>query len=307
MITKKKQPGDFNREYKRVLILTLYSGENELCDSRRLLNIQTYKYWKQIVLSNLPNREAHDKLYSYIMRYYKDYDLFIKLDADMALIDSNSLKKIVDFFEDNPNVDQANFSVSDVLSGLDIMGLLVFTNKVSWIKSEEMLFVDHAPIIRGRRLLVWDEPAPIAFHCPDPHLFQAFHYGAHRALKAIQRDRPNKRWVQSALQWHLLMSVWNYYKRSKDRTRGFLILGALSVWRKDVDTTANEYRDESLKRKYEEYISLNDWEIYLLLKRCWGRVVFFNHFLYVLMWPKLIEYKTRSRIKTWFLRRKNSW
>ena len=295
----------YRKSIKRVLVLTLNSGENELSSSLDMLKMQSYKKWEQIVFSNMSNREAHDTLYSCIMTHTNNYDIFIKLDADMVLKDRYSLEKIVEFFECNPEVDQANFSVFDTMSGLDIMGVLVFTNKAYWPKSEETLFVDHTPIIPGKRLLVWDTPAPVALHCPNPHWFQSFHYGVHRALKATQRGR-KKRWIQSALQWHLLMRVWKHYQRSKDRNRAFFLLGVLSVLKHDVDSSANEYNNQSLIKKYEEYITWSIQDINLLLSHhLLAAYIYINHLLYLALWPKIMEYKIRSRVRTWYMRTKN--
>ena len=222
------------------------------------------------------------------------YDLFIKLDADMVLINNYALEAIARYFENNPNVDQGNFSVYDAMSNQNIMGLLVFTKNARWKGSDEKLFVDYTPTIPGKRLLIWDKPAPVAIHCPNPHLFQAFHYGAHRAMKAIQTNRAKKNYIQSAIQWHLLYRVWRYFSAKKDIKRGMMMLGAYSVFKKIVDESANEYENKSLIRAFEEFRNMETNGILTLLSKEWGRVVTLNNLLYLLLWPKLTEYKIRS-------------
>lgn len=284
---------------KRILILILNSGEGELNDSLEMLKNQTYKNWSKVIFSNLPNKEAHDTLYGYIMDHKDKYDLFVKLDADMVLFNNQSLELIVNYFEKNPNMDQGNFAVYDNMSGQNIMGLLVFTNKAKWKGSDEKLFVDYAPTIPGKRLLIWDKPAPVAIHCPNPRLFQAFHYGAHRAMKAIQKDREKKNLIQSAIQWHLLFRVWQYFKKTKDAKRGMMMLGAYLVWKEDIDDSANEYNSQSLAKTFAKFQNIEIDNILKLLSNEWGKIVTINNFLYIIFWPKLYEYKTRSRVVTW--------
>jgi hypothetical protein len=285
---------------KRMLILILDCGENELKGSLGGLQKQIYKNWQKVIFSNLPNKKAHDTLYTYIMDHADEYDLFVKLDADTILRDEYALENIVKYFNDNSNVDQANFAVHDVMSDQDIMGLLVFTNKAKWNGSNEKLFVDYTPTIPGKRLLIWGKPAPIALHCSNPHLFQAFHYGAHRAIKAIQGENNSKKWIQSALQWHLLIRVWTNFKKKKDIQRGMIMLGAFCVWSQRVDLNANEYNNQSLKMAFNRYKDMKPDAIYQILIKKWRRVLYKNHLLYLLLWPKIIEYKIRCRITVWY-------
>ncbi len=289
-----------NRErLKKILILTLYSGENELAESLEVLSKQTYTNWEHKIISSLPNKEAHETLYFYIMSQSSGFDLFIKLDADMVLIGSDALASIVRFFASNPNVDQANFAVHDVLSDSRIMGLLVFSNKAKWFENRDDLFVDHTPVIPGKRLLIWGTPAPVALHCPNPHSFQAFHFGAHRAMKALQRNRTRKNWIQSALQWHLLMQVWRRFLVQQTRELGLFMLGAYSVWRGEIDGKGNEYQNASLKKAYDKYEILDSRSVLNLLREEWACVLAKHDLLYVFLWPRIKFYKFRSRISVW--------
>jgi len=284
---------------KKVLILILNSGEGELEKSIEVLKSQTYKNWSKVVFSNLDNKTAHDTLYSYIMSHSKEYDLFIKLDADMVVASSQILEEVVNYFEKNPNMDQGNFAVHDVMSDQDIMGLLVFTNKAKWNGSNEKLFVDYTPSIPGKRLLIWSKPSPVAWHCINPTPFQSFHYGAHRAMKALQRDRKIANKIQSAIQWHLLYRVWRIFIRTFDKNRALMMAGAYSVWIGDVDKKGNEYDNESLRHAFDKYSNLSEKEIYSLLKE-WGKIVSVKNWLYRILWFKLEEYKLRCRLSTWY-------
>ena len=284
----------------RVLVLTLFSSEHEFSQSIESLSRQTYPHWEQKVFSYLPNRMAHDCVYSEIMNRSNEFDLFVKYDADMVFKHDQALELIVKFFHHRPGVDQANFAVHDVLSNSLIMGLLVFSHRAIWPISQETLFVDHTPVIPGRRLLVWDNPAPLVWHSPNPGLFQAFHFGAHRALKAIQRDRPNKAWIQSAIQWRLLHLIWKRFEVLQDRTSGLVMLGAFCVWTGKVGSTGNEYADEGTKRIFENYADIDTSELYKILRSQWKPIVQRHTLLYMCLWPQIAGYKLATRIRTQF-------
>ena len=72
------------------------------------------------------------------------------------------------------------------------------------------------------------------------------------------------------------------------------MLGAYSVFKKIVDESANEYENKSLIRAFEEFRNMETNGILTLLSKEWGRVVTLNNLLYLLLWPKLTEYKIRS-------------
>ncbi len=106
----------------------------------------------------------------------------------MKLLSKKQLKEFV-LYSPHPQADQINFAVQDVMSISNIMGFLTYSPRARWsLNSDETLFVDDTPVIPGARLLVWSSPAPIALHSPSPHPCQAFHFGAHRMIKALQRD-----------------------------------------------------------------------------------------------------------------------
>ena len=291
---------------KKVLVLILYSGEQELKQSLEMLRKQTYQNWEYKIFSHLQNREAHDRLYEYIMSHGEQYDIFIKLDADMVLINDEAIQAIINCFLENPNTDQLNFSVHDVMSNSRIMGLLTFSKNVRWEKSKEILFVDHAPIIPGARFLVWGAPAPLALHCPNPHPFQAFHFGAHRMLKALQRSSHKKRWIQSALQWHLLFQVWKQLCWKKTPQLAYMMLGAYSVWGGEVEIDGNEYQSKSLEKAFKRYEHIETSAIVALLKKRWRYVLYMHHMLYFVLWPKIAHYKIYSRVAFWYNRRINN-
>lgn len=248
---------------KKVLILTLYAGENELEKSKESLNNQTYKNWEQIIFTNLPNLEAHRALYKKIMEKADDYDLFIKLDADMVLKNEYILEKIVTIFNNQKELDHAFFSVRDWFSNMNIFGLHVFSDKAWWEFEQDKLLVDPDPKIPGKKEVFYGEPSPVAYHSPDPSLEEAFLFGYHRGLKVKLNDRILKDGFMAGFQFRLLDAVWKAFCRNNDQRRMYALLGAeVALTSKDkiltnkrelfdkVDSLLPENKHEYLRKKW---------------------------------------------------------
>lgn len=208
------------------MIVTLYSGEQELASSTRSLEEQTFTNWHRQILRDLPNIEAHRRLYDLIMESRREFDLFVKLDADMVFERRTALSEIVEVFQRTRELDHAIFSVSDWASKQAIMGLHAYSNRVQWLSSAETLFVDPRPNVPGQWQFVWQAPAPVAKHMPDPSVSQAYVFGYHRALKVVQRGRFLKDVDQAEMQLNLLRAVWRAYESSRDPRRALVLFGA---------------------------------------------------------------------------------
>jgi hypothetical protein len=282
-----------SRAEAKILVLMLHSGENEYGDSRRALDRQTHANWELKVISGLPEKEAHLALYEEIMRRGDSFDIYVKLDADMVLNDDDALARIAQFYAAHPDADQVNFVLHDILTDSDILGLITFTGRARWdLGSTEPLFVDEAPAIPGRCLTVWDPDPPIAVHCPYPHAFQAFHFGAHRMMKALQRRRRPKRWIQSALQWRLLGKVWRLSGREGDARRDYMMLGACAVWRGELGADATNYRSASLAAAFELYSARLARDDLVRILGAWWRVSIRLHQLpYWLLSPRFLAHR----------------
>src|SRR5262249_4528709 len=81
---------------------------------------------------------------------------------------------------------------------------------------------------------------------------QAFRFGVHRALKALQPDR------ESALRQHekatvhriILDHVWQHFRADPDRRLALVILGAELVMRGEVRRFGHDYMHPELERLY---------------------------------------------------------
>jgi len=260
------------RSAPRVLVLTLFSGEREFERCRSSLEQQEYRSWEQRVFENLPNTEAHARLYETVMAESENFGLFLKLDADMVLADSKVLGDLVRVFEQHSNLDHLVVAVTDWMTDSRIIGAHLFSNRVHWQRHAETLYVDPDPEFPGRKLAVNDPPRDLIQHAGDPSPLQAFHFGAHRALQASQvyRKLSDARPHNARIQWQYLDCVWDHYVRSGDRRLGLAVLAADMVFKRELPPTANEYTDAALIAAFERADALDDSEIRKRLDPRWG-------------------------------------
>jgi len=254
---------------KKVYIGTLYVGENEIEECKESIKKQTFQNITHEIFSYLPNKEAHDTLYSRFMELQNEYDYFIKLDADMVFKRETIVEELLIIFENTKNLDHAVFSVHDWYSDSDIMGMHIFSNRVSWSISEEALFVDPDPKRKGQKIVCWDAPAPVADHSPNPSIEEAYMFGYHRALKVVQRDRWIKNTSQSEFQLKLLQKAWQCLLEDNDPRRLAVVLGAEKAFEvKDIHLASKH--DSMLENEISKIETMAFDETVELLKKYWN-------------------------------------
>jgi hypothetical protein len=255
----------------RILVLMLYAGENELERSLASLRAQTHSRWEHRLFDNLPNKEAHEALQREVMARSAEFDLFVKLDADMVLRGPDALARIAELFRAHPGTDHARTVVHDWFSDSLIMGLHIWSNRVRWEPSDERLFVDTAPVCPGHRLTVESDPAPFAEHCPDPSPHQAFFFGVHRALKALQRERPPRRFSYglSRGQWRILRGTWEHFRRSGDVRLALAVQGAELVFSGRIDASRIDDKQGAQRALFEGVAGLSARELERRLAPRW--------------------------------------
>ncbi|MDA8174587.1 MAG: hypothetical protein M0018_08355 [Nitrospiraceae bacterium] len=259
----------------RLLICTLYCGENEFEKSVASITAQSFKNWEHTVIKNLPNKEAHDTLYRGIMARRNEFDLFMKLDADMVFKDEGSLQKAVDLFRNEPELDNVEMVVHDWFSNSLIMGVHIYSNRVQWSPNSEDLFVDPLPYMPGKRRHIWSPPAPIVDHCPDPSPFQAYHFGVHRSLKAIQPGRYSSfDPFDSVIEWRILKNTWTHFIQTRDRRLGLALLGATQVIQNRIKQYQYNYSNSELLSFFnKECAGLDYGDLYKILAPVWRNEV----------------------------------
>lgn len=255
---------------KRVLVLTLRTDENEFEQSVASLEAQTHSNWEQVVFTNLPNKEAHDALYSTIMQRSGEFDLFVKLDADMVFRDAQALAQLVGLFDSDDELDHVQSAVHDWYTDSPMMGLHAYTPRCRWSARDEQMFVDYRPEFPGHRIDLTSAPAPFVLHGPDPSPYQAYLFGVHRANKVYQYDRLLIRRGEARSQWRNLERVAAHYRRSGDRRLGLLLLGAEDVRDKVLSPDSYDIQARAaVRERFEQRNRYSDDEILEALARRW--------------------------------------
>lgn len=244
-------------ENLKILIGTLYCGENEFDECLASLKRQTFQGWDHFTLRYLPNKEAHVRLYRTFMENAKAYDYFLKLDADMVFSRDDALHQIINIFLENPDIDHIEMAVHDVPSNSLIWGVHAFTQRVRWPISDEMLFVDPPPEVPGKHVRIAREPAPLVTHCQNPTAFQAYMFGVHRALKVVQHGKTlaDFNFINALEEWKLLKRIWHNFQRCQTPMIGFSILGAEQVMNGQLHQEDYNYKGRSVHQYFETHFS----------------------------------------------------
>ena len=120
----------------RILVGTLKTIENEYQECLSALAEQTHRDFEHFVIENQPEQKAHNLLYSRFMENAADFQLFLKLDADMVIADRNLFNQIIAKFKTRQDMDLLTILVHDFFSDRLISGLHTFRNTVTWRKQE---------------------------------------------------------------------------------------------------------------------------------------------------------------------------
>lgn len=208
----------------RILVTTLYAGENEFEDCVESVRTQTLAPVEHLIIENLPKREAHEKLYGTFMRRRDEFDLLIKVDADMVLCSNDLFSEIVSRFEHEPEMWVLGIKVRDFYTDRLMSGLNIYRNTIAWSANGDMVFTDQFDLEPGRYRRDDRMLAPAAHHCPDPSPFQAFHFGVHRGVKAVVALK--RSFYETAyMRYREIELTWRHFQRIRDPRLGLAVLG----------------------------------------------------------------------------------
>ena len=127
-------------EHPKIFIGTMYSGEAEFNESTNIIESQKGVNVKRLVIENLNEIDAHNKLWEAWNKTKNQYDLFVKIDADTILNHDLCLHNIWNLFQQNPRATGAQLLLHDYYTQQHIAGLNCFTPKVIFKKSKRILF-----------------------------------------------------------------------------------------------------------------------------------------------------------------------
>lgn len=296
----------------RIYVGTLYTIEKEFEECVASIKRQTYRNYEHFVFEGLPNKTAHDTLFSDFFSKSGKFDLLVKVDADMVIEDKHLFSGIVDRFRKNLSLHLLQIAVHDWFSNRLIGSMNAYSNTVSWKMSDENLFVDMVDIDQEHVSIDWTDLAPAAIHCKDPSPFQAFHFGVHKGLKILQRGRPSGRREHWRMRSHWENVEYTYlnFKASKDVRLGYAVIGselALSgLFKSEHLSHSNPFCSDIFSRYQGLDSSCVENEIKRLKSRNWGWLP--NRMRKALLWYLYREryfsiYAIRSLIRDLFFNR----
>jgi hypothetical protein len=178
-------------ESPRLLILTLSTGEAALPHLREQIARQSYCA-DHVVIEGLGNQEAHEALYAQVMERAQDYELFLKVDADMTFRRDSALAEVVAGIARYPQIRHFLFPVYDHFTEQEIRGVSLYRSGVRWAPAKDRLFVDPSPI-DAKASWCGGSALPFINHGEIASDFECFSFGVHKMIKVLQRDRSNKK------------------------------------------------------------------------------------------------------------------
>lgn len=176
----------------RALVGILHVGEPSLAQAISSAASQEHVEATVHLIGHRPKWDAHHELFEYFSSAGRDFDLLVKLDADMELLHPRLLAASGDLFARHDRVDHIILGVDDWLSGERIMGMSIWRGGVFWKAPPPDLFTDMAPSSARDRLKLIDLGRPLIAHATSPSIVQSFRYGAHRALKAARTRKASR-------------------------------------------------------------------------------------------------------------------
>lgn len=236
----------------KVLIITLYSGENEYEQCCQSVKEQQGFIIEHKVIKNLPKQQAHQELYEKFNNNRSNFDYFAKLDADMMFSHSKALDNIIKKF--NKNIDIVSATVHDGITDSDMQSFNIFSSRCLFSSdTNDSLFTDSLEIKhKGQHISYVDVDRNI-LHAFNPSPFQAFMFGVHRSLKVVQPGTKAPKINSSYHQLRILNQAYLNYKTTGSLHAKNALLGATLVFQGIINTQAL-YQKKDYIGVFEKYI-----------------------------------------------------
>lgn len=196
----------------------MFCGEGDFEKSSHSIGRQKGVIIQRSIISNLPEKEAHNRLWNAWRTSKSESDLFVKVDADTVLTHENVLSDVWNVFQNDKSVTGLQAPLLDRFTGEFINGLNCFHPKVTFNDTIDELFCDRQVDVGHDRIIkANDVPTslkPAGLHCHYATDIQAFHFGVHRALKK---------------QTTILDRVRVKFLEERDELRAWVLLGSEEV------------------------------------------------------------------------------
>lgn len=237
----------------KILIITLYSGENEYDQCCQSVKDQQGFIIEHKTIKNLPKQEAHQKLYNSFNENRLSFDYLAKLDADMVFSNPNALRNIIQQF--NENIDIVSATVHDGITNSDMQSFNIFSSRCYFrSSSNDPLFTDSLEIEHKGQQISYVDTERNVLHAFNPSPFQAFMFGVHRSLKIVQPGTKVPKINSSYHQLCILNKAYANFISTGSEHAKFALLGATLVFQGIINTNTL-YQKKDYIEVFEEYIS----------------------------------------------------
>ncbi|MBK1631878.1 hypothetical protein CKO31_14265 [Thiohalocapsa halophila] len=243
-----------------ILVGITHCIENEFEQCLESIDRQTLPAFDRFVLSNLPNKEAHDTLYRTFMERAGEVDLFIKVDADMVLARPTFFEECAERFRSEPELEHLEIALNDWMTRRRIFGLHVYRSTHRWQQTAEAIFVDmvdhpHQRVADTTRL------APAAVHSPDPSPFQAYHFGVHKGVKFVQKGRSRVQAGQRVAHWYHFENLEAHFRETGDRRLALAVIGFNDALQSRWGPEAVDYDSEVTAARFSSLAAMEGREL----------------------------------------------
>ncbi len=228
----------------KVLFLVMYSGEGdyEKCieSAKNQIGIESDFY----EVKNLSLKDAHCAIYSYWNEHKDKYDMFVKLDADMVLVNQT---KVIDVWNEIKDTKLGILCVwvDDFLRKRLVPGMIFGTKHCTFnidnvINGEKAVFDTGMYVIEPGYTFtdqrIADKLAPSALHGYYSLPVQLFAQGVKRRLRR-------------GGQWDILQIVQNEFSKNPDNLRFLFLIG----WALAENILSDDYNYND--QKFIEYFT----------------------------------------------------
>ena len=245
----------------KILIGVLHCIEKEFDTCIESIEKQRCSQWNYFVIRDLPKADAHNALYGRFMEASNEYDLFLKLDADMVIQSPDFLQRISDHFTSNPDLEELQIPVYDHFTQRDVFGQITYRNNVTWDCSERnKLFTDYGAQSKRKEKNIVDFRGDV-HHCSDPSDFQSWHFGLHKATKFTQLDFPAKSYNYWAglTHWDNIMHIFaTAHGPKQGNMHAAALAGMMAALKSELRARHIDYSNIESKKLFESYTANPD-------------------------------------------------
>jgi hypothetical protein len=256
----------------RILVITLATIENEFEECVASIARQTYRNFHHLVLRDLPSMEANRALYGTFLQRADEFDLLIRVDADMVIENDHLFEWVVEQMCARPSLQMVSIDVHDFFVDGLISGLHTYRNTVQF-PLDDPIQPDHVRVPRGR---VWIERSRLGYgirHCKNPSTLQSLHHGIHRGVKM-------REWIRRGgvrrIHWYawMIQRIWTNFAVRGDRRLALALLGAQLGLRGVFAVEHLDHHTELPKRVLQATEQLDDAALEGILRKlkreAWG-------------------------------------